>query len=141
MANSNSGKHARKVTLDAAVSNAIAKAVDARKVAAFTVGAAGVLAGAAFAFGATPAMAAETGVTPDTKLDVAQTPVTAGENADAGKAADGKADAKSEVKEDEAKEANKKNQTAITDDNEYKSTVVNSHSKRCLLYTSPSPRD
>lgn len=52
MINSNSGKHARKVTLDAAVSNAIAKAVDARKVAAFTVGAAGVLAGASFAFGA-----------------------------------------------------------------------------------------
>lgn len=34
MANSNSRKHARKVTLDAAVSNAIEKAVDARKVAA-----------------------------------------------------------------------------------------------------------
>lgn len=33
MANLNSGRHARKVTLDAAVSNAIAKAVDARKVA------------------------------------------------------------------------------------------------------------
>lgn len=64
MANSNSRKHARKVTLDAAVSNAIEKAVDARKVAAFTVGAAGVLAGAAFAFGATPAMAAEATSTP-----------------------------------------------------------------------------
>lgn len=75
MINSNSGKHARKVTLDAAVSNAIAKAVDARKVAAFTVGAAGVLAGASFAFGATPAMAAEVSGTPDTKPDVAQTPV------------------------------------------------------------------
>ena len=60
MTNSNSRRHARKVTLDAAVSNAISKAVKARKVAALTVGAAGVLAGAAFAFGATPAMAAET---------------------------------------------------------------------------------
>ena len=49
MASSNSRRHARKVTLDAAVSNAISKAVKARKVAAFTVGAAGVLAGAAFA--------------------------------------------------------------------------------------------
>ena len=60
MTNSNSRRHARKVTLDAAVSNSIEKTVNARKVAAFTVGAAGVLAGAAFAFGATPAMAAET---------------------------------------------------------------------------------
>ncbi len=63
-----SRKHARKVTLDAAVSNAIAKAVDARKVAAFTVGAAGVLAGAAFAFGATPAMAAENGAATNSAL-------------------------------------------------------------------------
>ncbi|WP_427877179.1 LPXTG cell wall anchor domain-containing protein [Gardnerella sp. 2492-Sm] len=115
MANSNSGKHARKVTLDAAVSNAIEKAVDARKVAAFTVGAAGVLAGAAFAFGATPAMAAEAGAAADTNT----APVTAGEKvgkkADAGKAADGKADVKSEVKEDEAKEADKENQTGEKD--------------------------
>ncbi|RIY16087.1 peptidase, partial [Bifidobacteriaceae bacterium WP012] len=82
MANSNSRKHARKVMLDAAVSNAIEKAVDARKVAAFTVGAAGVLAGAAFAFGATPAMAAEAGAAADTNT----APVTAGEKA--GKKAD-----------------------------------------------------
>ncbi|RIY27877.1 hypothetical protein CJI52_03685, partial [Bifidobacteriaceae bacterium WP022] len=88
MANSNSGRHARKVTLDAAVSNAIAKAVDARKVAAFTVGAAGVLAGAAFAFGATPAMAAENGAA----AGAASVPVEAGkkpgveaENKDAAK--------------------------------------------------------
>ena len=112
MANSNSGKHARKVTLDAAVSNAIAKAVDARKVAAFTVGAAGVLAGAAFAFGATPAMAAETGAAPDTK----PTAVTADENAGADKKAeagnsDDKADAKPEDKKPEAKEADNKGQT------------------------------
>ena len=65
MINANSGRHAhsRKVTLDATASNAIQKAIDARKVAAFTIGAAGVLAGAAFAFGATPAMAAETAAT------------------------------------------------------------------------------
>ncbi|MFU0662959.1 peptidase [Gardnerella vaginalis] len=69
MINSNSGRHARKVTLDAAVSNAIAKAVDARKVAAFTVGAAGVLAGAAFAFSATPAMAADNGVSDKTGIE------------------------------------------------------------------------
>ncbi|MFU0469550.1 peptidase [Gardnerella vaginalis] len=96
---SKSRKHARTVKLNSAVNNAIEKAVDARKVAAFTVGAAGVIAGAAFAFGATPAMAAEAGVAPDTK----PAPVTAGEKpgADAGKA-----DAKPE-----AKEADKNNQT------------------------------
>ncbi|WP_375169415.1 peptidase [Gardnerella vaginalis] len=107
MAKSNSRKHARKVTLDAAVNNAIEKAVDARKVAAFTVGAAGVLAGAAFAFGATPAMAAEAGAAPETN----PAPVAAGENAGTGK----KADAKPEAKEDEAKEADKKNQTGEKD--------------------------
>ena len=52
---SKSVKRERKVMLDASVSNAIAKAVDARKVAAFTIGAAGVLAGAALAFSVTPA--------------------------------------------------------------------------------------
>ncbi len=113
MANSNSGKHARKVTLDAAVSNAIAKAVDARKVAAFTVGAAGVLAGAAFAFGATPAMAAENGVTPDTKT----APVTVDENAgvDAGNAAGVKDDAKPE--DNKADENNKAGENAQSDTN------------------------
>ena len=37
MTKSNSRKHARKVTLDAAVNNAIEKAVDARKVAALSL--------------------------------------------------------------------------------------------------------
>lgn len=111
MTNSNYRKHARKVSLDSAINNAIEKAVDARKVAAFTVGAAGVLAGAAFAFGATPAMAAEAGAAAPT--DATQTPVDAGDKADAGKKADGenadgKADAKSEAKETVAKEAEAK---------------------------------
>ncbi|EIK87103.1 ebhA protein [Gardnerella vaginalis 6119V5] len=128
MASSNSRKHARKVTLDAAVSNAIEKAVDTRKVAAFTVGAAGVLAGAAFAFGATPAMAAEAGVAPDAK----SAPVTAGEKAGAesGKAADGKADAKSEVKEDEAKEADKENQTGEKDQTDTNKEVGEQSAKK-----------
>ncbi|WP_422113865.1 FIVAR domain-containing protein [Gardnerella sp. DNF00622A] len=56
---SKSRKHANTVKLDAVVSKAIEKAVDVRKVAAFTAGAAGVIAGAAIAFGATPAMAAD----------------------------------------------------------------------------------
>ncbi|MBF9308030.1 peptidase [Bifidobacteriaceae bacterium NR044] len=106
MTKSNSRKHARKVTLDAAVNNAIEKAVDARKVAAFTVGAAGVLAGAAFAFGATPAMAAETGAA----TEPTKAPVAAGDKAgaDAGKSADGDADTKPEEKEADAKEADAK---------------------------------
>ena len=58
---SKSRKHANTVKLDAVVSKAIEKAVDMRKVAALSAGAAGVIAGAAIAFGATPAMAAEAG--------------------------------------------------------------------------------
>ncbi|EIK85411.1 FIVAR domain-containing protein [Gardnerella greenwoodii] len=111
MTKSNSRKHARKVTLDAAVNNAIEKAVDARKVAAFTVGAAGVLAGAAFAFGATPAMAAETGAaTEPTKAPVAAgDKAGAGKKDEAGKKDDGKADAKPEAKETVAKETESNN--------------------------------
>lgn len=151
MASSNSRKHARKVTLDAAVNNAIEKAVDARKVAAFTVGAAGVLAGAAFAFGATPAMAAEAGASA-APTDATQTPVTAGDKAGAdkkadagknadGKAADGKSDANPEDKKAEAKEADKNNQTVTTDDNGDESTVVRSRSKRDLSDKAPQSDD
>ena len=53
-----SAKHANK-TFGSAKDKS-AKAVDMRKVAALSAGAAGVIAGAAIAFGATPAMAAET---------------------------------------------------------------------------------
>ncbi|EIK76850.1 FIVAR domain-containing protein [Gardnerella vaginalis] len=61
---SKSRKHANTVKLDAVVSKAIEKAVDMRKVAALSAGAAGVIAGAAIAFGATPAMAVEANVAP-----------------------------------------------------------------------------
>ncbi|WP_246943189.1 peptidase [Gardnerella vaginalis] len=57
-----SGKHANKIAknaLDSAVNKGVAKAVDIRKVAALSAGAAGVIAGAAIAFGSTPAMAVE----------------------------------------------------------------------------------
>ena len=49
-----SGKHANKIAknaLDSAVNKGVAKAVDIRKVAALSAGAAGVIAGAAIAFG------------------------------------------------------------------------------------------
>ena len=100
-----SRKHARKVTLDAAVSNAIAKAVDARKVAAFTVGAAGVLAGAAFAFGATPAMAADAGAA----AEPAKAPVAV--------------DKKSGTKPDDKDE--KKEQSSTNKDSEQKNDAKN----------------
>ena len=57
-----SGKHANKIAknaFDSAANNGVIKAVDMRKVAALSAGAAGVIAGAAIAFGATPAMAAD----------------------------------------------------------------------------------
>lgn len=138
MINSNSGKH--QGTLDAAVSNAIAKAVDARKVAAFTVGAAGVLAGASFAFGATPAMAAEVSGTPDTKPDVAQTPVTAGENAGTGKKAEAGDKNQTEANkeagykaENTNKQAEQKSENTVnTDGTENKSTVVKIRGKRSV---------
>ena len=52
-----SAKHANKTS--GSTKDKSAKAVDMRKVAALSAGAAGVIAGAAIAFGATPAMAAE----------------------------------------------------------------------------------
>lgn len=62
-----SGKHANKIAknaFDSATNSGVTKAVDMRKVAALSAGAAGVIAGAAIAFGATPAMAADTTSTP-----------------------------------------------------------------------------
>ena len=166
MTKSNSRKHARKVTLDAAVNNAIEKAVDARKVAAFTVGAAGVLAGAAFAFGATPAMAADaTSAAEPTKAPVtADEKAGAGKKDEAGKKDDGKADAKETVDKETAKQeqtgdkdqtdANKEagdkagdtnkqaeqksENTVNTDGTEDKSTVVKSRGKRSLPDNPPS---
>ena len=142
MASSNSGKHARKVTLDAAVNNAISKAVKARKVAAFTVGAAGVLAGAAFAFGATPAMAAEadalTSPAPAPVTDISDADIDAVADAAAlsddddnnNGAADGDAagdkDKQSVVKTEDKKSEN----PATTDDNKGKATAAKRRAKR-----------
>ncbi|EPI45903.1 FIVAR domain-containing protein, partial [Gardnerella vaginalis] len=65
-----SAKHADKAFGSA--KDKAAKAVDIRKVAALSVGAAGVIAGAAIAFGATPAMAAETNPAPVKNTDTAK---------------------------------------------------------------------
>ena len=138
MTKSNSRKHARKVTLDAAVNNAIEKAVDARKVAAFTVGAAGVLAGAAFAFGATPAMAADAGAT----TEPTKAPVTAGDKAgagkkdEAGKKDDGKADAKPEEKE-----ADKNNQADANKEAGDKAENTNKQAEQSVAKTEDKKSD
>lgn len=144
MASSNSRRHARKVTLDAAVSNAISKAVKARKVAAFTVGAAGVLAGAAFAFGATPAMAAEAGAltspAPAPVTDISDADIDAiaddaaafGDDDNNNGAADGDS-AGDKDKQSEAKTEDKKSENpATTDDNKGKATAAKKRAKRDL---------
>ena len=65
---SKSVKRESKVILDASVSSAIAKAVNTRKVAALTIGAAGVLAGAALAFSITPANIAKAAEVKDSQV-------------------------------------------------------------------------
>ncbi|WP_240611179.1 hypothetical protein [Gardnerella vaginalis] len=65
---SKSVKRESKVILDASVSSAIAKAVNTRKVAALTIGAAGVLAGAALAFSVTPANIAKAAEVKDSQV-------------------------------------------------------------------------
>lgn len=98
-----SGKHANKIAknaFDSATNNGVIKAVDMRKVAALSAGAAGVIAGAAIAFGATPAMAAETNTTPvDTSTSANAQDLTANKK----KAEDSKKTATDTTKKEEAK--------------------------------------
>lgn len=100
-----SGKHANKIAknaFDSAANNGVIKAVDMRKVAALSAGAAGVIAGAAIAFGATPAMAAETNTTPvDTSTSANAQDVTA--NKKKAEAEDSKKTATDTTKKEEAK--------------------------------------
>ena len=141
MASSNSGKHARKVTLDAAVNNAISKAVKARKVAAFTVGAAGVLAGAAFAFGATPAMAAEAGaltspapapVTDISDNDIDAVAAALSDDDNNNGAADGDSAGDKDKQSVVNPEDDKSKNPATTDDNKGKATAAKKRAKRDL---------
>ncbi|WP_421778464.1 peptidase [Gardnerella sp. KA00747] len=141
MASSNSRRHARKVTLDAAVSNAISKAVKARKVAAFTVGAAGVLAGAAFAFGATPAMAAEAGaltspapapVTDISDNDIDAVAAALSDDDNNNGAADGDSAGDKDKQSVVNPEDDKSKNPATTDDNKGKATAAKKRAKRDL---------
>lgn len=109
-----SGKHANKIAKDAfdsAANNGVIKAVDMRKVAALSAGAAGVIAGAAIAFGATPAMAA----------DATSTPVDTSTSANAQDLTDKKDDSKKkagETNQNKQTEVKKQdNQTVVNADN------------------------
>lgn len=97
-----SGKHANKIAknaFDSATNNGVTKAVDMRKVAALSAGAAGVIAGAAIAFGATPAMAAETTSTPvDTSKSANAQDLTANNDASKKPADETKPTEQTEVK-------------------------------------------
>lgn len=102
-----SGKHANKIAknaFDSATNNGVTKAVDMRKVAALSAGAAGVIAGAAIAFGATPAMAAEAPTS---------TPVNPSVPANAQDLTANKDDSKKKV--DKAQQADETNQNNPTD--------------------------
>ena len=107
-----SAKHANK-TFGSAKDTA-AKAVDMRKVAALSAGAAGVIAGAAIAFGATPAMAAETPASApvNTNDPAKEQSVIANKKKAEGESAEGSKDKTSndEVKEEPKKEESKKEQ-------------------------------
>ncbi len=127
---SKSRKHANTVKLDAVVSKAIEKAVDMRKVAALSAGAAGVIAGAAIAFGATPAMAAEANPAPVKNTDTAKEQNLVDANKGNSKTSDdSKATKKNEASKDEdskktepseSKKDQTDNKVAETQDNKSK---------------------
>ncbi|WP_116437962.1 FIVAR domain-containing protein [Gardnerella vaginalis] len=107
-----SAKHANK-TFGSAKDKS-AKAVDMRKVAALSAGAAGVIAGAAIAFGATPAIASETPASApvNTNDPAKEQSVIANKKKAEGESAEGSKDKTSndEVKEEPKKEESKKEQ-------------------------------
>lgn len=109
-----SGKHANKIAknaLDSAANNGVTKAVDIRKVAALSAGAAGVIAGAAIAFGATPAMAADATSTPvDTSTSANAQDLTAKKDDSKKQAGETNQNKQTEVKKQD-------NQTVVNADN------------------------
>lgn len=109
-----SGKHANKIAknaFDSAANNGVIKAVDMRKVAALSAGAAGVIAGAAIAFGATPAMAADATSTPvDTSKSANAQDLTAKKDDSKKQAGETNQNKQTEVKKQD-------NQTVVNADN------------------------
>ncbi|RIY18661.1 peptidase [Bifidobacteriaceae bacterium NR026] len=119
-----SGKHANKIAknvFDSAANNGVIKAVDMRKVAALSAGAAGVIAGAAIAFGATPAMAADATSAPVDTTTPANTQDVTGNKTP--KAEASKNDA-SKTSDDSKKQAGEKQQ-ADNQNQQADQTVVN----------------
>lgn len=128
-----SGKHANKIAknaFDSAANNGVIKAVDMRKVAALSAGAAGVIAGAAIAFGATPAMAADTN----------STPVDTSTSANAQDLTDKKDDPNKQVDgQQQSDEANKKTTDSTpAPDNTSASTVAQGEYRAAT--TAPDPK-
>lgn len=128
-----SGKHANKIAKDAfdsAANNGVIKAVDMRKVAALSAGAAGVIAGAAIAFGATPAMAADATSAPVDTTTPANTQDVTAKNDGSNKKVD---------KEHQADEANKKTTDSTpAPDNTPASTVAQGEYRAAT--TAPAPK-
>lgn len=112
-----SAKHANKTS--GSTKDKSAKAVDMRKVAALSAGAAGVIAGAAIAFGATPAMAAEnpTSAPVKTTEPVKEQELTnnkkKAEGAEASKGETTNSEVKKEAKEEPKKEQTKPAEQAV----------------------------
>ncbi|RFT24802.1 hypothetical protein CG392_06025 [Gardnerella vaginalis] len=116
-----SGKHTNKIAknaFDSAANNGVIKAVDMRKVAALSAGAAGVIAGAAIAFGATPAMAADATSAPVDTTTPANTQDVTAKNDGSNKKVD---------KEHQADETNQNNPTDVKKQPEQ--TVVKAEGK------------
>lgn len=109
-----SGKHTNKIAknaFDSAANNGVIKAVDMRKVAALSAGAAGVIAGAAIAFGATPAMAADATSAPvDTSTSANAQDLTAKKDDSKKQAGETNQNKQTEVKKQD-------NQTVVNADN------------------------
>lgn len=128
-----SGKHANKIAknaFDSAANNGVIKAVDMRKVAALSAGAAGVIAGAAIAFGATPAMAADTNSTPVDTSTSANTQDLTDKKDDPNKQVDG---------QQQSDEANKKTTDSTpAPDNTSASTVAQGEYRAAT--TAPDPK-
>ena len=118
-----SAKHADKAFGSA--KDKAAKAVDIRKVAALSVGAAGVIAGAAIAFGATPAMAAEANVAPVNTNDSAkEQSLVAKKNAEAEGSKDSDKTATDTTKKVEGAASKKAEPSAAKKDQTDKKVVV-----------------
>lgn len=130
-----SAKHANK-TFGSAKDKS-AKAVDMRKVAALSAGAAGVIAGAAIAFGATPAIAAETPASAPVNTNdpakeqsvIANKKKAEGESAEASKKTATETNKKEESKKEQPEQTKPTEQTVVKTEGKADATKTESGSK------------